>query len=1126
MWGATSRLDSSDGEPGRSRSSLSPAKQALLERRLRRAREARPQPPPDTPLRPTTRAPGGDPPSYAQQRLWLLDALQPALTAYNVVRAVRLTGHLDVQALRVALGVVVSRHEALRSRIVNAVDGPRVVVAPPAPIPLDVTDLRGRPDSSEALDVALAAEANRPFDLSGDLLLRARLIRLADDCAVLVLSTHHVASDEASRAVLYTDLAAAYTAAVQGTAPALPRLPLQYADWAAWQRRRLAGPGMARHVDWWRDCLAGAPTELNLPSDLPAPAAPDFSGARYLDHVNAEQSLAVTELTRRHGVTLFTTILAGFAALVNRYSGMDDVVVGSPVSGRTPETAALIGCFSNLVPLRLRLDGNPTFGALLDRVRNTVTETLAHADVPFERLVEELSAGRDPARNPLFQTAVSVERGTDALPRLPGLQVEAVDVAPSQAKLELALITDDQGPTGMRLEWEYNTRRFDPVTVARLSASLRHLLAQVVEVPRTRLSDLTLPPVEEAQVTVWGAPSGPAARPASLPTLPSRLAAQARRRPRAPAVSGPDGNLSYADLVAASGAVAQRLVELGVAPGDRVAVCLDRSAALVVALLGVLEAAAAYVPVDSTYPPDRIRGMLADAEVTAVVTSTSVLDRLPRTVLPDCDRRLVLDGPLERWAPAGEQATGGGPSGTDAAYVIYTSGSTGTPKGVVVEHRSVSNLLESMAREPGMSEADALLAVTTPSFDIAALELFLPLWVGGRVTVAAAADTAVPERLAGLLDSTGATLMQATPATWQLLIDAGWAGRRRLRALCGGEALSAGLAGRLIERCAELWNLYGPTETTIWSTACRVTSTDLDPLPLGRPIAGTRLYVVDGFDRLAPVGVPGELLIAGRGVARGYWRRPELTAERFVTLPVTGGRRAYRTGDRVRWRADGRLEYLGRLDAQVKLRGHRVELGEVEAVLRAQLGVTEAAVVRREDRPGDARLVAYVTGAGHVDPAALRQQLGARLPAYMVPARLVVLERLPRTPNGKVDRAALPAPAEPVETAEPVEAAELAPGRTDRTPTEAAVAGWWRELLGVEPSSPGDDFFDLGGHSLLLVALAARARHEYGVALPLRHLYERSSFAGMSEILSSELLTAEPGDVEELLAALGGTGEA
>lgn len=1095
-------------------SSLSPAKQALLARRLRHGHVGGSRPAQDAPVTPLPRAAGGDPPSYAQQRLWLLDALVPGLTAYNVVRAVRLSGPLDRVALRVALGAVLARHEVLRSRIVDSGDGPRVLVTPPEPVGLPVTDLRGQRNRELTVRSVLATEADRPFDLAHDLLLRARLLLLEDRCSVLVLSTHHIASDEGSRAVLFTDLATAYTAAVEGRPPDLPPLPVQYADWATWQRRRLDSAGVAEHIEWWRERLAGAPATLDVQGERAVPPTPNLPGGRYLDMMGPADAAAVKALARRHRVTLFMTVVAGYAALLSRYSGADDLVVGCPVSGRTAETAALIGCFSNLVPLRVELGEDPTFAELLGRVRRTVTEAVAHADVPFERLVEELSAARDPERNPIFQAAVSFENAVDVLPHFPGLLAETVEVSPAQAKFELAVVASDQHSGGVRLEWEYTGQRFSEAIVAHMSHALRHLLTQAAAAPAIRLSELSLPPAEQLQLASWGAPAARTSRPTALPTLPRRVVAQAGRRPDAPAVSGPDGNLTYGELRSAVSEVSERLRGLGVGPGDRVAVCLDRSAMLVVALLGVLEASAAYVPVDPAYPPDRVQGMLADAGVAAMVTSTAVLGRLPPAVLPV--RRLVLDGAPAEMAPTQPVAGGGGPDGGDAAYVIYTSGSTGAPKGVVVEHRSLSNLLDSMAAEPGMRAGDVLLAVTTPSFDIAALEMFLPLWVGGRVAMASTAEATDPYRLAAALDSVGATIMQATPASWQMLVDAGLPGRRNLRALCGGEALPGALAARLSATCAEVWNLYGPTETTIWSMASRVDNTDLDPLPLGRPIAGTRLYVVDSHDRLAPVGVPGELLIAGRGVARGYWRRPELTAQRFVTLSVTGGRRAYRTGDRVRWRTDGRLEFLGRLDAQVKLRGHRIELGEVEAALRGVPGVTEAVVVRREDRPGDARLVGYLTGGPAVDTSAARRLLTARLPAHMVPARLVYLERLPRTPNGKVDRTALLPPEEP----KPGERVSR-----PRGPVEDTVAGWWRELLGVEPVNPADDFFDLGGHSLLLMSLAARMKRECGVAMPLRRLYEASTFGGMAEALASELIAGDPGDLAALLAELDRTGE-
>lgn len=1082
---------------------LSPVKRALLEHRRSGSSDGRP-------LRPVERPPAGGVLSFAQQRLWLLDQLFPNLTAYNVVRAIRLHGRLDVAALSGALDLVVCRHEVLRSRIV-VVDGhPRLMTDPARPVGLTVEDLRTVDQRDAAVNAALAAEADQRFDLSKDTLLRARLLRVAAEHWVLILSTHHIASDEASRSILYAELGAAYGALHVGRAPELPTLPVQYADWAAWQRGQLAGPRLGADLDWWRGKLAAAPPALALPTDRPGATGQTLAGARFLDLLDPELSERLHTLSRRHGVTLFTTVLAGFATLLARYGGNDDVVVGFPVSGRTvAEIEGLLGYFSNMLVARVDASGDPTFVELLDRTRTVVVEALSHAEVPFERLVEELAPDRRLDLNPLFRVALSVETASQVVPQLSGLTATPLEAVPTQAKFELALVVADLGAGRLRLEWEYSSAQFGATEVSRMSGHLRTVLAAAAADPELRLSAIAIvDPVERGQLERWG--SGPRNYVDSAPTLPARFAAVVRAHPDRVAVRSGDGSLSYAELDAASSRLAGRLAALGAGPGALVGVYLDRGTELVVSLLGVLRTGAAYVPLDPAFPAERIAFMLGDSNCLALVTTEGLLSTLPdlrpATVLVETG----ASAPISQ--PEGHPAAD--PSPDALAYVIYTSGSTGTPKGVMIEHASLGTFLRSMAREPGLTEDDVLVAVTTPSFDIAALELFLPLWVGAQVVVAGQEEASDPGRLATLLNRTGATVLQATPATWRSLMHAGWPGRSELRAFCGGEALPSPLATQLLHRCGQVWNLYGPTETTIWSLVSRLEA-PLEQVPIGRPIDGTEVFVVDRYDRLVPVGVPGELLIGGVGTARGYLRRPGLTAQRFVDLPVAGGRRVYRTGDLVRWRADGQLAFIGRIDHQVKLRGFRIELGEVEAALRDRPGVSDAAVVLREDTPGDARLVGYVTGDESLDVPALRRSVGQRLPAYMVPPVIVRLAEMPRSPNGKLDRSALATPTLLAHSS----SSHVPPG----TPVERALGQMWADVLGVERIGRHDDFFGLGGHSLLIVQLAARVQQELGVSLPLRAAYERSTLAGMATLVSAGLLgELRSADLAMLLEELEG----
>jgi amino acid adenylation domain-containing protein len=1081
---------------------LSPVKRALLDRR--RAASSRAERGVDAVERP----PGGAALSFAQQRLWLLDQLTPGSTAYNVVRAVRLNGRLDVAALSGAVDVVVARHEVLRSRIV-AVDGePRIQIDPPRSGTLTIEDMPPL-DATAAVRETLRAEADRHLDLSSEHPFRARLLRLGDEDWLLVLATHHVASDGASRSILYDELSATYEALHAGQSPELPELPVQYADWAAWQRDQLLGSALRLELDWWRQYLDGAPATLALPAGRPGSSQWAATGSRFLDLLEPEHSAGLHALARRHGVTLFTTLLAGLAALLGRY-GNDDVVVGFPVSGRArPEIEGLVGYFSNTVVARVGTDGEPSFSELVDRARVAMLGALSHAEVPFERLVEELAPDRRNGANPLFQLALSVESGADSRPRLPGLTATPIEMGPTQSKFELALVVAPLADGALQLEWEYDNRRFDAGTVARISGHLRALLTGAARDPSAPVSAIdVLSTAERDELARWGSRSDGHAGP--TPTLPERFAANVATYPDRIAARDSHRSLTYAELDAASDRVAVRLRQLGTGPGALVGVCLGRSVDLVVGQLGVLKTGAAYVPLDPQFPAERISLVLADAHCLALVTTGDLLGNLPSDGPP----AVRLDDPTPPVDREELPPPTGAPQGTDLAYAIYTSGSTGTPKGVMIEHGALANVLRSMAREPGLGPSDVLVAVTTPAFDIAALELFLPLWVGAQVVVASHADTVDPDRLAALVERAGATVLQATPATWSALVGTGWSGRAGLRAWCGGEALPAPLAAQLLRRCAEVWNLYGPTETTIWSLVARLEA-PLERVPIGRPVDATEVLVVDGHDQLAPIGVPGELLIGGTGLARGYLGQPELTAQRFVPAPLAGGRRVYRTGDLVRWEPGGRLEFLGRLDHQVKLRGFRIEPAEVEAALLAQPGVAAAVVVLREDTPGDPRLVGYVTGDGSLDPGKLRRSVGSRLPAYLVPAAVVRLPALPRTPNGKLDRSRLPAPdAGRDRTSRPV-----APG----TPVERALAEIWADVLGVSTIGRDDDFFDLGGHSLLIVSLAARVRREFGIDLPVQDAYATSTLAGMATVVSAQLLASPAADdLEQLLEELEG----
>ncbi len=920
------------------------------------------------PLVPLPRGGAPLPASFAQRRLWFIQQLEPRSGAYNMSHPLRLTGALDARALRRALSAVVGRHEALRTTLEERGGEPVQVIHPPAPVRVATVELRGLAAAArERESRRLAeAEARRPFDLARGPLLRTTLLRTGEEEAAVLFTLHHVVGDGWSLEVLAREVSALYSAELRGEDARLPELPVQYADYAAWQRGWLSGEVLEAQVGWWRAQLAGVPALLELPTDRPRPAIAGGAGASLGFVVEARTAERLRALSRREGATPFMTLLAAWQLLLARYAGQEEVLVGTPIAGRTRlETEGLIGFFVNTLVLRAGVRGEASFGELLGEVRERTLGAYEHQDLPFEKLVEELGVERSLAHTPLFQVMLILQNNEQGELRLGGAGAEALEGGATAAKFDLTLNLWEAGGE-IRGGLDYRSELWEAATVRRMAGHYLAVLAGVAASPERRLSELELLGEAERRRVLeeWshagaGSPAGPCVH--------QLFEAQAERTPRAVALVSGEESLSYAELDRQANRLAHRLRSAGVGREARVGLCLERGPELLVAVLGVLKAGGTYVPLDPAYPRERLAFIVEDAGIGLVVAGPGLAGRLPpgAVVLPVPDRE-PGDSSQES-----DRAPEGGALPESLAYVLYTSGSTGRPKGVMVEHRSLTAFLHAMRREPGIRADDVLLAVTTIAFDIAGLELFLPLVVGARVVLADRAAAAEPRLLARALDEAGATMMQATPATWRMLLDAEWDGRPGLRALCGGEALPHGLAEGLLPRVGTLWNLYGPTETTIWSTAHPVGAGGGTP-PIGRPIAGTRVYVLDAEGAPVPVGVPGELMIGGTGVARGYQGRPELTAERFRPDPFApgAGARLYRTGDRVRWRAGGELEYLGRVDAQVKIRGFRIEPGEVESVLLEHPGVQAAAVLVRDDAasgvPGERRLVAYVVPAEEV----------------------------------------------------------------------------------------------------------------------------------------------------------------
>jgi amino acid adenylation domain-containing protein len=1052
-------------------------------------------------------AAGTVPLSFAQQRLWFLAQLDPrAAAAYALFQGVRFKGELDVVALRAALDRIVARHEALRTSFTWAGDEPaQVIAASEVSFALAHEDLWDHPAPEAEVERLAAEEMNGPFDLERGPLIRGRLVRLAPHDHVLLVTMHHIVSDGWSMGVLVNEFSALYAAFSQGRPDPLPPLPIQYADYAVWQRRWITGEVLQRQLDFWRAHLSGAPALLELPTDRPRPPVQDYAGASFGFELDAELSASLKALSQRHGTTLFMTLLAAWAALLARLSGQHDVVIGTPVANRHhAQIEPLIGFFVNTQALRIDLSGSPTVAQLLAQVRATALAAQEHQDLPFEQVVEALSPERRLAHSPIFQVMFSWQNAPEGSLELPGLQLQPVnaDVPTVQFDLDLSLQA-----AGHRIAGHigYACALFDRATVERHIAHWQTLLRALVADDQAIVTRLPLLSGDEQRQLVHGFNDTAASLPTGL-CVHALFEAQVERTPEATALVFEDISFSYGELNAQANRLAHHLIALGVQPDTRIAIALPRGIDMVVAILATLKAGGAYVPLDPNYPAERLAFMLQDCRPAVLLSDAASARRLPaREGMPV----VRLDDGQARWRdqPAGNPGVETiGLNAQHLAYVIYTSGSTGTPKGVQVAHASLVNYALAAAATYGLKGADRVLQSSSISFDIAVDEIFATLACGATLVLAPWPRLPSIAEFNALIARRDLTVVNLPTAYWHEWVAATQADAAPLPeslrlVVVGGEAASAAhlrqwrsVAGKRVA-----WiNCYGPTETTAGVTFGRVGADE--PMHIGSPIANTRLYVLDAWGQLVPMGVFGEIHIGGVQVARGYLNRPDITAERFVPDPFCEpGSRMYKTGDLARWRPDGTMEFLGRHDEQVKVRGFRIELGEIESALRSHPEVREAVVLVREDAPGDKRLVAYVIG--EAAPEALRAHLGSRLPEYMVPAAYVALEALPLAPNGKLERRALPAPK-----------ADAFGARTHEAPqgeVETLLAQLWSELLGIERVGRHDDFFRLGGHSLLAVRLMERLR-QHGLQLEVRTLFTSPTLAALSAAAQATAAAAVP----------------
>ena len=1035
--------------------------------------------------------------SYGQERLWFLHQLEPRSPAYNRPLGLRLIGEIDIKAIESSLNKIVMRHESLRSSVGMENGVPVLRIANDLKIQIPMRDLVEVPvDMREREARRIASEESRlPFDLSEGPLIRGTLIRLETEDHVLLLVIHHMVFDLWSANVLKSEFSSFYHAHITGENSPLPEMEIQYSDFAHWQRRTYTDESLDRGIAYWSDQLEKGSLFLQLPVDHPRTPIQTYSGASKTRQLSKNLTNGLIRLSREENSTLFMILFAAFNVLLLRYTGQQDNVVGVPTAGRThKETECLIGLFTNTLPFRMDLSGDPTVRELIRSTRRMVLEGLAHQTIPFEKLVERLNPERDLSRTPLFQVLFNLENIPNAMSRAGILRIETFRFDPGIAQYDLSM---ELQVAEERLDCDlvFNTELFEPDTAVRILDHFQNLLNQFVAAPDQKISVLEMLSHDERRkmLTEWNGADEEYLGQGCIHQVFER---QVERNPDAIAVMSEESQLTYRQLNAYANQIARTLMERDLQPEMFVGICMERSVRTIASLLAVMKAGGVYVPLNPAFPPGRLTSMLEDTRMHTIITEKGM-----RTNLPPLEVSLLdLDANDYQLRMQSVENLETEVSTSQLMHMLYTSGSTGRPKGILVEHGNVVNVLTSLLRKPGINADDILLSVSPETFDIAAVEFFLPLMAGARIVLVNRETATDGFLLTEALVRSSATVMQATPATWRLLLNAGWQGDERLKIFCGGESLDRNLANDLLDRCAFLWNMYGPTETTIYSTIYKVERGE-ENIPIGKPIANTQIYIVDPSLEPVPIGVVGEIVIGGSGVARGYHELPELTAERFITNPWQSGEnsRLFKTGDLGRRRADGAIEFLGREDQQIKIRGYRIELEDIEFHLQRHPGIQTAVLTAPEIRTGERQLAAYIViREGEVmSPDAIRKFLRNELPEYMIPSTFIQLESLPLTLSGKIDRKALL----------DLDRAQLSDDKgrdAPRNSVEEELCAIWVDVLHLASVGIHDNFFDLGGHSLLATQVVARIRDKFHVEAEVRQLFgSGQTIAGLGEYIES-----------------------